>query len=93
MSPFRQSQLDARRCSFFLIGHLRRRKRGETVKTAGDALWWAIVTVTTVGYGDVSPATAEGRLIAVALMLIGIGVISALTATIASFFVEDSCCS
>jgi voltage-gated potassium channel len=64
-------------------------ERGETIQTAGDALWWAIVTVTTVGYGDVSPATAEGRLIAVGLMLIGIGVISALTATIASFFVEE----
>jgi voltage-gated potassium channel len=60
-----------------------------TVSSVGDALWWAIVTVTTVGYGDVSPKTPEGRLIAVALMLVGIGVISALTATIASFFVEQ----
>lgn len=64
-------------------------EKGDTIKSFGDALWWAVVTVTTVGYGDVSPVSAEGRLIAVALMIIGIGVISALTATIASFFVEQ----
>ena len=62
-------------------------ERGETVNSVADALWWAVVTVTTVGYGDVSPVSAEGRLIAVGLMFVGIGVISALTATIASFFV------
>ena len=60
-----------------------------TVRSFGDALWWAVVTVTTVGYGDVSPQTTEGRLIAVVLMFVGIGVISAFTATIASFFVEQ----
>jgi len=58
-----------------------------TVSSVADALWWAVVTVTTVGYGDVSPKTAEGRLIAVVLMFVGIGVVSAFTATIASFFV------
>jgi voltage-gated potassium channel len=63
-------------------------ERDITVRSFGDALWWAVVTVTTVGYGDVSPQTAEGRLIAVVLMFVGIGVISAFTATIASFFVE-----
>ncbi|HVL67447.1 MAG TPA: ion transporter [Vicinamibacterales bacterium] len=52
----------------------------------GDALWWAIVTATTVGYGDVSPVTTEARLIAVSLMLIGIGVIGVFTATVASYF-------
>ena len=64
-------------------------ERDVTVRSFGDALWWAVVTVTTVGYGDVSPQTAEGRLIAVVLMFVGIGVISAFTATIASFFVEQ----
>lgn len=54
----------------------------------GDALWWAVVTATTVGYGDVSPITVEGRLIAVVLMLTGIGVIGVFTATVASFFFE-----
>ena len=55
----------------------------------GDAIWWAIVTATTVGYGDVSPVTTEGRIIAVLLMLTGIGVIGIFTATVASFFFEQ----
>jgi len=58
------------------------------ITSYGDALWWAIVTATTVGYGDVSPVTVEGRLIAVMLMLTGIGVIGVFTATVASFFFE-----
>jgi voltage-gated potassium channel len=63
-------------------------ERGEnrTIQSFGDALWWAIVTATTVGYGDVSPVTIEGRLIAVTLMLVGIGVIGVFTATVASYF-------
>jgi voltage-gated potassium channel len=55
----------------------------------GDALWWAMVTATTVGYGDVSPVTTEGRLIAVGLMLVGIGVIGVFTATVAGYFVTE----
>jgi voltage-gated potassium channel len=63
-------------------------ERGLTVESIGDAYWWAIVTVTTVGYGDMSPKTTEGRLIAAALMVVGIGVISVFTATLASFFLS-----
>jgi voltage-gated potassium channel len=59
------------------------------IQSYGDGLWWAIVTVTTVGYGDISPATTEGRVIASCLMLLGIGVIGAFTATVASFFVQQ----
>lgn len=51
-----------------------------------DALWWAYVTATTVGYGDISPATGIGRIIAAVLMLVGIGFIGMLTGTIATFF-------
>ena len=53
-----------------------------------DALWWAIVTLTTVGYGDISPSSLGGRLIGVVLMFFGIGVLGLFTATIAGVFVE-----
>lgn len=51
-----------------------------------DAIWWAFVTATTVGYGDISPSTGLGRLIAVVLMITGIGLIGSLTSTITSYF-------
>jgi voltage-gated potassium channel len=54
-----------------------------------DALWWSIVTVTTVGYGDISPATLGGRVTGIALMMLGIGFLGVLTATIAGIFVEN----
>lgn len=55
----------------------------------GDALWWSIVTLTTVGYGDISPATLGGRLVGITIMVAGIGFLGTLTATIASIFVEN----
>jgi len=64
------------------------RGQNHAVVTFGDALWWSVVTATTVGYGDLSPVTTEGRFIAVMLMLTGIGVIGVFTATIASMFFE-----
>ena len=53
-----------------------------------DALWWATVTLTTVGFGDIFPTSAGGRAIGVVLMFFGIGVLGMFTATIASVFVE-----
>ena len=53
-----------------------------------DALWWSFVTATTVGYGDLSPATTAGRVIACVLMIVGIGMIGSLTSTITSFFLQ-----
>ncbi|GAA2231301.1 potassium channel family protein [Herbiconiux moechotypicola] len=61
---------------------------GATIVTIGDALWWAFVTITTVGYGDYTPVTTEGRIIAVGLMLSGIALLGVVTATIASWIVE-----
>jgi voltage-gated potassium channel len=53
-----------------------------------DGIWWAVVTVTTVGYGDLYPTSVEGRIIAMLVMLFGIGFLAVLTATIASRFVK-----
>lgn len=58
------------------------------IKTPADALWWAFVTITTVGYGDKFPVTVEGRLMAAVLMTAGVGLFGTFTAYIASFFVE-----
>jgi voltage-gated potassium channel len=52
-----------------------------------DGIWWAIVTASTVGYGDIAPATFGGRAIAVVLMLSGIGLISTFSASVTSYFV------
>ena len=54
----------------------------------GDSIWWAFVTATTVGYGDLSPATSLGRLIAAVLMIFGIGLIGSITSTITSYFLK-----
>nr|WP_317046583.1 potassium channel family protein [Adhaeribacter arboris] len=54
------------------------------IKTAEDALWWAYVTITTVGYGDKFLVTTEGRVIAALLMTIGVGLFGTFTAFVAS---------
>lgn len=54
----------------------------------GDAVWWAITTITTVGYGDVYPVTTTGRVIAALLMIGGISLVGSITATIASWIVQ-----
>ena len=63
--------------------------KGSNIHNYPDALWWAIVTVTTVGYGDRYPVTGGGRTVAVILMLLGIGLIGTLTATVASVFIKE----
>lgn len=57
-----------------------------TAPTFGDGVWWAIVTMSTVGYGDISPATTSGRIVAGTLMLTGIGLLGALTGHLAERF-------
>jgi voltage-gated potassium channel len=61
---------------------------GATIQGVGDGFWWAITTLTTVGYGDIYPTTTEGRLIAVGLMVSGICVLGFISATVAAWFVK-----
>lgn len=63
---------------------------GSNIKNFGDGLWWSITTITTVGYGDRFPVTTEGRILAVALMLVGISLLGTITANIAAWFVRMS---
>lgn len=59
------------------------------INTAEEALWWAVVTVTTVGYGDYYPVTTMGRVVAVMLMVCGVGLFGSFAAYVSSLFVED----
>ena len=56
--------------------------------TIWDGIWWSVVTVTTVGYGDLYPRSTDGRIVAMVVMLVGLGFLSVLTATIASQFIQ-----
>ncbi|QEU80756.1 potassium channel family protein [Streptomyces subrutilus] len=58
------------------------------IRNLGDALWWSVTTMTTVGYGDHSPTTGLGRLLAVGLMLSGIALLGVVTANIAAWFIS-----
>jgi voltage-gated potassium channel len=60
-----------------------------SIQNFGDALWWSFATMTTVGYGDLTPVTVQGRIIAVALMIGGIGLLGIVTATLASWLMEQ----
>jgi len=61
-----------------------------SIHSFGDALWWAMATITTVGYGDMVPVTAAGRAMGFVLMLGGIAFFSGITANLASFLVRGS---
>jgi voltage-gated potassium channel len=60
------------------------------IKTAEDALWWAMTTMTTVGYGDRFPVTTEGRLVAAVLMCAGVGLFGTLSGLLAAWFVAPA---
>ncbi len=65
------------------------RGSGGPITSFADAIWWALATITTVGYGDTYPVTALGRGIATFLMIAGIALFGLLTANVAAFFVEE----
>ena len=72
-----------------LVVEVERDDPNASIQTFGDGLWWAITTVTTVGYGDKYPITAAGRGIAVALMILGIAAFGLITANLAALFLEQ----
>ncbi|MEU0834931.1 potassium channel family protein [Streptomyces sp. NPDC056231] len=61
---------------------------GATIRTFGDAAWWACATLTTVGYGDVAPVTPRGRTVAVGLMICGLALLGAVTGSFSSWLVQ-----
>lgn len=63
---------------------------GSNIHSYADALWWAVVTITTVGYGDKFPLTGAGRGVAVLLMISGIALFGVLTATLSSYFAQEN---
>jgi voltage-gated potassium channel len=67
-----------------LAGALERIVEPETFTSIGLAYWWAVTTVTTVGYGDIVPESPGGRVVAAGLMLVGIGLIPTLTSVVVS---------
>jgi voltage-gated potassium channel len=74
--------------SGFLVATLAATDPGRNIRPIPDGLWWAVTTVTTVGYGDRFPVTAVGRAIGAGVMILGIGLFGLLAASLASFFIE-----
>ena len=58
------------------------------IRTAEDAIWWSWVTITTVGYGDYTPVTTGGRIVAMILMVVGVGLFSSMSGLIASWLLQ-----
>ena len=59
------------------------------VRHLGDGVWWALVTISTVGYGDITPVTTLGRVVASSLMLLGLGLIATITAIVSAKFIQN----
>lgn len=66
------------------------REEGANIKSAEDAIWWSIATMTTVGYGDRYPVTTEGRVVGILLMICGVGMFAGLSGLVASLFLGKS---
>jgi voltage-gated potassium channel len=58
------------------------------IRTFGESVWWAVTTMSTVGYGDYYPVTPEGRIVAIGLMLAGVALLGVVTASIAAWLIE-----
>lgn len=75
-------------CASLAVLDAERHHPDATITTFGDAAWWTLTTISTVGYGDRYPVTWEGRLVAALLMIGGIALLGVITGTIASWLVE-----
>ena len=76
--------------SSVLVLQFEGRSPDANITTGGGALWWGVVTITTVGYGDEYPVTLMGRLVAVLVMFAGVGIIGALASILASILVPPA---
>ena len=76
-------------CGALAVLDAERASPAANIRTFADAAWWAVETMTTVGYGDKYPTTGQGRLAAVALMVGGIALLGTVTATLASWLVQQ----
>ena len=74
--------------SAFFMWRVEHNAPGATITTFRYAIWWAIETTTTVGYGDYTPVTPPGRIIATAVMVVGVGLIGTVSASVAAWFVR-----
>jgi voltage-gated potassium channel len=75
-------------CGALAVLDAERHAHGSNITSFGNALWWAVVTVTTVGYGDHFPVTVQGRFIAGGLMIGGVALIGVVTASFAAWFID-----
>ncbi len=75
-------------CGALAVLDAERHAAGSNINSFGDALWWAVVTVTTVGYGDHFPVTLQGRCVAAGLMIGGVALIGVVTASFAAWFID-----
>lgn len=74
-------------CSVLILDAERSNPKAN-IHSYGDAIWWALTTVSTVGYGDHYPVTALGRLVALVLIIAGVSLFGVVTAAVASYFVQ-----
>ncbi len=76
-------------CAALAVLDAERHHHGANITSFGDALWWAVVTIGTVGYGDRFPVTAEGRFVGVGLIVAGVALVGAVTASFAAWIIDQ----
>jgi voltage-gated potassium channel len=75
--------------SSYLLWLIEHDRATSNIHSYGDALWWAMETITTVGYGDHHPTTIAGRWVAGGLMVIGVALVGVITATVVTWFFSE----